>query len=253
MRKSVIILTCGQSGSSVLTALVARGGYWCGDETTDVGYNTYENADLVALDREIVEAGGVDWTRLPPRPIDDATIEGLHKAVQTLDASPAKALVEKCEAHRPWIWKDPRLSYTIRYWESLIDVRDCQFIVMGRDFRQAWAAHMIKGKHPVSYDRFVAVQGGILESGRQYVEALNLPYLWTTFEELTLTPEKVIGRLNDFLGTELTLDDFRAVYNGPVGKLRWSKVDYVHAWARFQAHRLILRDLSGPASGRKQK
>jgi hypothetical protein len=237
----------------VLTGLIARGGYWSGDETTDVGYNTHENADLVALDREIIDASGVDWTRLPPRPIDETTIAGLHKAIDVLDKDRSLAFVERCQAHRPWIWKDPRLAYTIHYWESFLDLSECQFIIMGRDFRQAWSAHMIKGNRAVRYRVFHAVRHGLLESARRYAREHRLQSMSTTFEELTVEPQKVIDKLNGFLGTALTMDDFHATYSGPVGKLRWSKLDYLHAWARYQAHRWILRDVPGRSSGKRRQ
>jgi hypothetical protein len=59
MADNLIILTSGISGSSVLTGLVARGGYWTGDVTFQkTGYNTHENLELVELNRKLLAAAG---------------------------------------------------------------------------------------------------------------------------------------------------------------------------------------------------
>jgi hypothetical protein len=47
---NVIILTSGVSGSSVLTGLISRAGYWTGDTTHKKEYDTYENQELIDLD-----------------------------------------------------------------------------------------------------------------------------------------------------------------------------------------------------------
>jgi len=55
MKKNVIILTHGVSGSSVFAALLGRAGYWLGSETVQKpDYDTFENAALVALNYELL-------------------------------------------------------------------------------------------------------------------------------------------------------------------------------------------------------
>ena len=49
---NVIILTGGLTGSSALAGLLTEAGYWCGEDTFKKSdYNTYENAELIALNR----------------------------------------------------------------------------------------------------------------------------------------------------------------------------------------------------------
>jgi hypothetical protein len=236
--KNVIVLTCGQSGSSVLTALIARAGFWVGDETTNVGYDTFENADLVDLDRKILEACGCDWGRLTMGP----PVECMRGLPDRFGDGKARTFVEQCEAHRPWIWKDPRLCYTMHYWERYLDLSNCSFVVMGRDMRQAWAGHMIKAMGPMSFAAFKGIHQGLVDTAEAYLRERQRSRFFTTFEALMLEPERVIDELNEFLGTSLTMDDLRATYHGQLGRLRYSRLDYLHAWARYQAHRWILRD-----------
>jgi len=43
-----------------------------------------------------------------------------------------------------------------------------------------------------------------------------LSYTRLSFEELVMYPEETMGRLNDFLGMRLALDDLRAAYDKPL-------------------------------------
>jgi len=55
MRKNIIILTHGWTGSSVFAALLGRAGYWLGSSTVkNKDYDTFENAELVARNRELL-------------------------------------------------------------------------------------------------------------------------------------------------------------------------------------------------------
>src|SRR5438309_1952893 len=54
-RPNVIILTSGITGSSVLSGFLARSGYWAGDKTHKKEYDTFENAELIALNLKILQ------------------------------------------------------------------------------------------------------------------------------------------------------------------------------------------------------
>lgn len=108
---NLVILTTGSSGSSVLAGLIAREGYWVGHKTAHLHFNTFENAGLVNLNITLLRKSGYpgrDANDLPPP--DVSRLEALR---DTEDLAPYRAFVEECERHRPWLWKDPRLAYTI--------------------------------------------------------------------------------------------------------------------------------------------
>ncbi len=117
---NLVILTTGSSGSSVLAGLIARQGYWIGRKTAHLHFNTYENADLVALNIALLRKAGYlrrDANDLPPP--DVSRLEALR---DTEDLATYRAFVEECERHRPWLWKDPRLAYTIHFWHHIVDM-----------------------------------------------------------------------------------------------------------------------------------
>jgi hypothetical protein len=56
--QNVIVLTSGLSGSSVLTSLVAKAGYWTGETHKKHDYDTYENTELLDLNLKILAPAG---------------------------------------------------------------------------------------------------------------------------------------------------------------------------------------------------
>ena len=56
---NVIILTGGLTGSSALAGLLAAAGYWSGEGTfRKRDYNTYENSELIRLNRQLMQRAG---------------------------------------------------------------------------------------------------------------------------------------------------------------------------------------------------
>ena len=113
---NVIILTSGISGSSVLTGLISRAGYWTGDITHKKEYDTYENQELIDLDLRLFKQSG--YTGNYAMEFSSAAIEQIRALNGTIDDHPFREFLQKCEAHQPWIWKDPRLWMTIRFWNT---------------------------------------------------------------------------------------------------------------------------------------
>ena len=62
---NVIILTSGVSGSSVLTGLIAKAGYWTGDTTAKKEYETYENQELIDLNLRLFKESGFRVEGIP--------------------------------------------------------------------------------------------------------------------------------------------------------------------------------------------
>ncbi len=54
MKRNVIILTSGLTGSSVLSGLISRGGFWTGDTHKKEDYDTYENKRLIELNLSLI-------------------------------------------------------------------------------------------------------------------------------------------------------------------------------------------------------
>lgn len=227
MKKNVIILTHGWTGSSVFSALLGTAGYWLGAETVKkVDYDTYENQGLVELNRQMMQelAFGQDHEHEFSY---DAVLD-LERRADRLQWDPYRAFVARCESHAPWAWKDPRLTWTIRQWHRVLPLERMAFIVLTRDDRQAWISSNLR-RHVQSMAFTQAYNHGITRSNVAYLEQHRLPHIKLSFEDLLLTPEKTLDGLNGFLGLDLTMDSLRSVFRDPLYRKSRNFKDYVVA------------------------
>jgi len=216
-KPNTIVLTSGLTGSSVLTGLIARAGYWVGDETNKKeDYDTNENRRLVELNRSLFAAAGYtgDYTtEYSPELIEQ--MECLHRRI---DDSPYRSFVAECNEHSPWVWKDPRLWITIRFWRQYLHLEGCRFILLTRSHAQIWISGIAR-RQIRSYRDSREYESSVETTIRQFVQQSGVAALEISYEQLIATPGEAIGRLNEFLSTELTVDDLRGVYSNELFKV----------------------------------
>lgn len=225
--RSIIILTHGWTGSSVFSALFGRAGYWLGDETVrKTDYDTYENSELVALNRQILQqlAPGLDHEHRFS-PYDVAWID---HAAENLDLGRYRDFVARCSLQGPWVWKDPRLTWTIRVWARVLDLDRTSFLVLTRDDLQAWISANAR-RHVQSWGFTRQYNHGITVSNRRFVEQKRLDLLTVSFENLLLEPEVTLGRLNGHFGLSLRMADLHAVCREPLYRSSRGLLDFGEA------------------------
>jgi len=213
MKRNVIILTSGLTGSSVLTGLIVRAGYWVGNTHEKEDYNTYENTRLIELNRMLL-------SRAPHRAnylieFSDAAVREIATLTKTIGTQPYGEFLEECNQHRPWLWKDPRLWMTIRFWQRILNVEECRFILLTRGYLQSWVSQTLR-RQIKSYGYTKQYEQAVRRSIRTFLEEHRLPYLHISYENLIQRPREAINTLNRFLETNLTVDDLKAVYNKPL-------------------------------------
>lgn len=227
MKKNAVILTTGLSGSSVLTGLIARAGYWTGDQTyKKVDYDTHENAQLVDLHLRLLRDAGYTGDYIME--FSWHAIRQVAAAYGKVDPQPYREFLETCNAHRPWVWKDPRLWLTIRFWQPLLDLDGCRFIVLTRGLMHSWISATLRRQiQTVAYLKNYL--NGITDSAIAFLHDNRLPYLQLSYEQLVVQPEPTIQRINAFLETALTIEDLRTVYTKPLYSTARSPLDYAKA------------------------
>jgi hypothetical protein len=226
-RPNVIILTPGLSGSSVLTGLVTQAGYWAGDSTFKKEYDTYENLELVNLNKDLLAQAGCG---------DNYTFEFSQQGIDRIAVlrggiveEPYRTLVEECNLHRPWVWKDPRLWLTIRFWAPFLPLDDCKFILLTRHIMHSWTSSILR-RRIVSFGSLKRYENSIQDSILSFLGKNGLSSLHVTYEDLIARPDETIEALNAHLNTKLTVDNLRAIYRGPLYKVpRNSPFEYVKA------------------------
>jgi hypothetical protein len=224
---NVIILTSGVSGSSVLTGLLSRAGFWTGETTNKKEYDTYENQDLIDLDVQLIRHA--DYRGNYAMEFSADAIARIASLGHTIDDRPFRQFLQTCNQHSPWIWKDPRLWLTIRFWRNLLNLEECRFVLMTRSFQHHWVSGMLR-RHIRSYGSMKRYEQSIRDSLTGFLNSNGLHYLHITFENLVVHPEETIRELNAHLSAELNVKDLAAVYNKPLYKApRSSALDYLKA------------------------
>lgn len=227
MRNNVIILTAGSSGSSVLTGLIASQGYWIGEETKQLQFDTYENAALVDLNIKILKASG--FNRYDCNDIPAPDIERIKDVAATADLEPYKAFLEKCATNTPWLWKDPRLSFTIHFWAKITDLRSARYLFIDRDPVQSWIGMILSRKVPMSYLNQQKINNNYKQSCQNYFHEYNIPFAAYAFEDLLLNPTGLVKNINTELKTNLSLKDITSLYKGRLYRKRYNFLSYLKA------------------------
>ncbi len=147
-------------------------------------------------------------------------------------SAPTPEFAADCEAHRPWLWKDPRLAMTMRFWARIIDVSRVRFIVVHRRLDQLWTSMLLERQ--IVTPRYVErYESGILASVRQWLTAAGLTWHELVYEDLLIEPAARLSELNAFLGTDIDESDLRAVYRHPLGRPARGLLDRIRARATY--------------------
>ena len=213
---NVIVLTIGWTGSSVLSRLLTRAGFWAGDETMKkVDYDTWENLELTELNKKLLVDARcpIDYTRQ----FSWDALAHVASAADRLDVTPYRAFAAKMAGHVPWIWKDPRLWVTVRFWRRLMSFDDARFVWLTRDDMQSWISANIR-RQIITWGYCKRYNREVNTSIEAFLALNRLPFTKLSFEDIVEHPEATIEQLNAFLGTSLRMEDLLAVYTKPLGK-----------------------------------
>ena len=231
MKKNIIILTVGLSGSSLLTSLLATDGYWSGDSTAKKkDYDTHENSGLVSLNKGLIDLADPDF---------DYTMDfssEIFKKLENIESVEYEAnfqhFLDECDTHRPWVWKDPRLWMTIRYWEKFLDKDKTQYLVLTRNDFQDWVSQLNR-RQIQTYQYLKNYNKSIEDSIVKFLEATGQDYMKLGYEDLIINPTHSIDKLNAYLAAKLTVDDLEKMYRGRLYKMPKGLFDTVKALAIY--------------------
>jgi len=229
---NIIIFTTGASGSSVLAGLLASQGFWLGHETAKLQFDTYENAQLVDLNIQILRKAG--YSRRDANDLPPPDVQRIEALIKTEDLGPYTAFVKECENHRPWLWKDPRLAYTMHFWRHIVDVKSVKFVVITREFDQAYAGLIHSRRVYMSPKQYKLINDNYIKSIDLFFKKVGTrSSVSLTFEDLILSPQRMIQQMNEALETSLSVETLERVYKGKLYKKRYHHFDYFRALGKF--------------------
>jgi len=214
--KNIIVLTSGLSGSSVVTNLLSKAGFWTGDSTCKkTDYNTYENSQLVYLNALLLKA--VNYDRDYSVTVKPEKVREVELLFNTIDLIPFQNFIDKCDEFEPWVWKDPRLWVTMPFWIQLLNKDNLHIVFVDRSISQRWISELLrKNVQTFGYCRQYNAQIETLVTS--FIDKHKIKHCAALFDDLIEKPEKTLLNLNGSLEIDLKIDDLRAVYNKPLCK-----------------------------------
>lgn len=218
MKKNAIILGMARSGTSLAASILARQGYTVAGSSADAlqkpnKYNPsgyWESRALMDNNIEILSLTGFrpdnTWFHeaITPGQVDHiARLEPLPHHMQ---------FVESFERQSPWLWKDPRLCYTLDYWWPLLDRETTRVLHVTRD-----AGEIFRSFQRVADDWHVtvAMEEAVIrqridehrESAARILAKHDIPHLTIDYAEYESAPGKVAAEISELLEISLKAED----------------------------------------------
>ena len=216
MKRNAIIVGMPRSGTSMTASIFARKGYFVaakgteelrsGDEYNPSGY--WEAQSLIDCNAQVFNAVGFEH--------DNTWLYSEisnQQSLNILDLKPVEAhrtLVDDFEQHHPWLWKDPRLCYTLGYWWPLLNPETTGVLLLKRDAKDIYQSFLrLKwrtGSKTDKSDTFKRVDDHI-KAAEHAIRALNIPHIVVHYSEFSDDPLMTAQKISRFFGVELSPAD----------------------------------------------
>ncbi len=214
--KNVLVVGMPRSGTSMTTAIFVRQGFFVaedegkelrkGDEYNPSGY--FEAEPLTKSNAAIFKAAGFEFDNTwLYKPITDTQANTIFN-LPHLQSD--RQLVARYNEHSPWVWKDPRLCYTLAYWWPLMDHSNTVVLLLKRDadeilqsFRRLkWRRHTTEDKQDV-YMRIT----GHMNFVEQTIKYFKIPHIVIDYASYANEPEITAQRMKDFFGLPISAEE----------------------------------------------
>ena len=215
MPKNVMIVGMPRSGTSLMAGSLAGCGYYVTedpesglrppDHHNPGGY--WEAESLTQLNAALFDAAGYpeDNSWLGRRIPEEAV-----RRIGSLEPGEAhRAFVARYEANAPWLWKDPRLCYTLSFWWPLVRPDSTRVLLMRRDPEAIWQSFVRLRWREATEEAKADVHARIadhLAAAEDAIARLGIPHLEVRYEEIAEKPAAIAERLSGFLDVDLRPD-----------------------------------------------
>ena len=254
MPRNVLVVGMPRSGTSMTAGIFTRAGYFVADEPEDElregdggnphGY--WEAESLIERNVEVFRAAGYDyhntWLFDPIGP------EAVRRIASLPPLPGHEEFVRSYDESAPWMWKDPRLCYTLAYWWKLLDPERTRIVLTQRDPEAIYQSFLRLGWREPSDEARADVLGRIddhLAAARSAVDELEIPYMVMEYERAASDPDSLARAISslcdlDLDGSDLGFDR-RYDHSGLKGRLAGS---IERSYARLPARaRSILKSI----------
>jgi hypothetical protein len=188
------------------------------DRANPDGY--WEAESLIERNVEVLSATGFPhhntW-------LFDAISTEQADRIRHLDPLPGHhEFVSQYTCHTPWVWKDPRLCYTLSYWWRLVDPRRTRVLLIKRNPESTYQSFIrLKWREDSEESRtdvFRRIEGHN-RAAREAIVSLNIPHMELEYDRFKEEGDTIARELGDFIGMKLEPTDlgFEARYDHSEG------------------------------------
>ena len=213
---NVLIVGMPRSGTSMTASIFSHNQYFIaddkdnelrsGDEYNPSGY--WEAKPLIQSNAEIFAKAGFKHNNTW---LFDAIKPEQASAISQLSPSNKhKQLVDNFNQNSPWMWKDPRLCYTLGYWWPLLNHETTRVLLLKRDENEIYQSFLRLKWRTATAENKADVHKRIkdhLAAAEQAIKQHNIPYIEINYADYKNKPEETAAELSAFFNINIGPQD----------------------------------------------
>jgi hypothetical protein len=218
--KNVLVVGAPRSGTSLTAAAFARAGWHVGerkqqhiregDDGNPFGY--FEADELVERNVEVLRAAGYPhhntWI------FDEISEESIRRIESMQPTAAHRRFIERCDKTAPWMWKDPRLCFTLSYWWKLMDPFRTRVVLVRRGFEQIHNSFVRRNWCTTGREAREQLRRRIerhLQAAEDAIRSQNIPVIEINYEDCISQPQAMESWVAAFCGAPRETFDLNAL------------------------------------------
>ncbi len=216
MAKNALIVGMARSGTSMTTRIFTGQGYFVAEDEKEQlreadHYNPsgyWEAQPLIDANVDVFKAVGFEhdntWM------FDAISAESIEQVSAVKPFEHHRKLVDNYNQHSPWVWKDPRLCYTLNYWWPLLDQNNSVVILLTRKPEEIYQSFVrLKWRESTRQDKDECYQriADHISHARKVITEQNIPFVEVDYSDFETQPQQTVDKLNQFFDLSLSLSD----------------------------------------------
>lgn len=216
MTKNVIIVGAPRSGTSLTAAIFARKGYYVGgiekadaregDDNNPFGY--FEADGLIERNVQVFRRAGFNFHNTW---LFDMISERSLADIAAMDpCDEHRRFVESYKGRSPWLWKDPRLCFTLSYWWKLMDPATTGVLLVRREPSEVYRSFRRMGWCDATGTARARVYKRIerhLRAAEEAASSSQISHCAVDYCDYASRPAMVARRISTFCGLDLSMED----------------------------------------------
>lgn len=216
MPKNIIVVGTPRSGTSLAASIFARLGHFVADDESaqlrgpdhfnPAGY--WEAEPLIEANVSLFRRVGFKhhntWM------FDPISDEQAGRIAALPPADEHRELVARYEKNRPWVWKDPRLCYTLGYWWPLVNPETTAVLFVRRDPEETFKSFARIGwrdSSAAARDETFGRMADHIGAAEAALRDFEIPHAQIHYSDYRESPGRVAALLSELSGLTISVAD----------------------------------------------